>query len=327
MLLANGRGFLLLSGKSIGGFGVTVLPENPDSPPGEVEQLRARLQEIEAENAELRERVEQFSAQLANGGRNQPMKHLLDASRRQMHEIARVHARFLPMRFPMTGGLEIAAHCRPCADVGGDFYDVTDLSDGRVAITMADVSGHGASAAVAMATARALLRAALADAFEDTGPAQMLMMLSRWMQGQLEVEQFVTMWLGIWDPATEELRYASAAHPSAVVWNHASPDPEYLRVSATTPLGLTGIEPLPAEEGSLAVEIGDRIFLYTDGWTESPSAIGKFLEGEAFLDFLANSEGQRVAQVPLMLFTEFERHLANSRIRDDVSLLVFDRVH
>lgn len=293
----------------------------------EVETLRARLSQLEQENAELRARAEQCAAQLQNGNSQQAMKHLLEASRRQMHEISRVHARFLPMRFPVLGGLEIAANCRPCADVGGDFYDVLPLRDGRIAVTMADVSGHGASAAVAMGTARALLRAALADAFAHTGPAEILMMISRWMQGQLEVEQFVTMWLGIWDPASEELRFASAAHPAAVFWNHQDHIPRFLPVCATTPLGLTGVEPLPAEEGAIPLELGDRLFLYTDGWTESPSADGRFLEGESFLEFLANSEGQHATQVPLMLFTEFERHAANSRIRDDISLLVLDRIH
>ncbi|MCB2156756.1 SpoIIE family protein phosphatase [bacterium] len=302
-------------------------PEKPNRFAQELELLHSRIEALKADNAKLRQQAEQAAAQLNNGNSHQDMKHLLDASRRQMHEISRVHSRFLPMRFPMMGGLEFAAHCRPCADVGGDFYDVINLPDGRIAVAMADVSGHGASAAVAMATARALLRAALADAFGDTGPAEILMMLSRWMQGQLEIEQFVTMWLGVWDPASEELQYASAAHPPAVIWNNEDRDPTYLRVSSTTPLGLTGVEPLPAEEGSVSLEIGDRVFLYTDGWNESPSVSGKFLEGDAFLELLANSEGQPASQVPLMLFTEFERHAANSRIRDDISLLVFDRLH
>jgi serine phosphatase RsbU (regulator of sigma subunit) len=247
------------------------------------------------------------------------------ANRRELEEIARIISRFLPHEFPPVAGLRVAAHCRPCHNFGGDIYDVVPLADGRVAICMADVAGHGASAMVAMATARALLRAALQEAHRAIGPADILLKLSHWFQNQLEPEQFVTMWLGVWNPADEILRYASAAHPHAVLWR-CDGGPEFLEAPYGLPLGLAAVPPEPYDECSTPFEVFDRVFLYTDGWTESTSVDGRMLEGEAFLDFIANAYGQPLQQVSPVLFMLLERHAANSRIRDDVSLLVFDRV-
>ncbi|MDK2971920.1 MAG: phosphoserine phosphatase RsbU/P [Candidatus Sumerlaeota bacterium] len=247
------------------------------------------------------------------------------ANRRELEEISRVISRFLPHEYPLTGGLRVAAHCRPCHDFGGDIYDFVELRDGRVAICMADVAGHGATAMIAMATVRALLRAVLVEVHQDVSAADILLKLSHWFQDQLEPEQFVTMWLGIWNPGDEKLRFASAAHPRAVLWR-AEEEPEFLDTPYGLPLGLACVEPEPYEECVIDLNLFDRIFLYTDGWVESASVDGTTLEGNGFLDFIANAYGQPLMQVPAVLFMLLERHAANSKIRDDVSLLVFDRM-
>lgn len=253
------------------------------------------------------------------------LRRALSVTRRQLNEIAGAVARFLPHSFPLQCGLHAAATCRPCADVGGDFYDVYPTRDGRLAVLMADVAGHGARAAMMMAASRALLRTALAEAPEGAGPAEILFTTARFLQYEVEPEQFLTAWLGIWDPRAGTLRCASAAHPPAVLWRRGG-RPEFFRCEVGLPLGLTGIPPVLGGETALQLDKGDRIFLYTDGWTESESASGATLEGQDFLEFLENATEQPLGYVPTILFHEFERHTANSRIRDDVSLLVFERV-
>ncbi|MEQ8818639.1 MAG: PP2C family protein-serine/threonine phosphatase [Sumerlaeia bacterium] len=279
--------------------------------------LRSRLREVQRQLEAAHSQESELQRRL---------KDVLSASQRQLGEIARVHSRFLPNRFPILGGLGFAANCRPCADVGGDFYDVFELRDGRVAFCMADVSGHGAMAAISMATTRALLRTALIEAEPVDQPSDVLARLSYWFGPQLDDEQFVTMWLGIYDPPTCLLSYASAAHPSAILWRKEKDDPEYIPVEPTVPLGISGIVPPPAEDGMLKLKPGDRVLLYTDGWTETPSRTGEVLDGERFLEFFANTQGQMLAHVPLMMFMDFERHAVGTRIRDDLSLLVMDRV-
>lgn len=255
----------------------------------------------------------------------QSIKKAFVAKQRQLDQISQVHARFLKNTFPPLGGLEFAAHCRPCADVGGDFYFVEELSDGRVAMCMIDVSGHGAPAATAAATTRALLSAALSEATTDTTPGDLLYKLSKWLVAQLEEEQFATIWLGLYDPGDEKLTYATAAHPLAVLWP-AGDSPQYLQSAPSFPAGLTGVDPERPDNFEISFEVGDRLFVYTDGLTETSSSDGDRLDDDEFLDFLRNAEGQPIRQVPIILLMEFERHAANANVNDDVTVLVIDRM-
>jgi sigma-B regulation protein RsbU (phosphoserine phosphatase) len=256
----------------------------------------------------------------------QGLKQALHGQRKQVYQMSQAIQRYLPPDYPEMGGLKIVGHCRPCADLGGDFYDAFPLPDGRVALCMADVAGHGAIAAVLMASSRALLRASLHETAPHEGPAIALQRLSRWLQGEFLATEFVTMWLGFFDPATEELVCASGAHPRPILWRSGEPDPHFIPMAASFPIGLAGVDPVAPPEHTIPFSVGDRLFLYTDGWTESPSEDGRFLEELDLLEFFANSHFQPTDQVPTLLFTQLERHAANSFIRDDVSLLVVDRL-
>ncbi len=299
-----------------------------------------RIGSLQAEVAALRERIGQMAeigeafADIDEVGRAEvdqlrqsetQLRKALHVSTRQLREISRAVARYLPHTYPLHHGIAVSATCRPCADVGGDFYDFYPTADGRAAICMADVAGHGAAAAMLMAVSRALLRTAVSEEGPTGGgPSAILLRCAAWLQLQVEAEQFLTAWLGIWDPSTSTLRYASAAHPPAILWRQGG-EPEFLPCDNGLPLGLTGIPPMAGSEGEVRLEPGDRVFLYTDAWTESESANGKALEGAEFLDFIANSLGQPLNSVTTMLFQEFERFTANTRIRDDVSLMVLER--
>lgn len=247
------------------------------------------------------------------------------AKQREMDKISEVHNRLLPARFEPASGLAFAAQCRPSSDVGGDFYLVHPLADGRVAIAIADVSGHGAKAAVATATSRALIQTALSEAKPSVGPAQILCRVSTWLQEQLDIEQFVTVWLAIWEPQNSTLIYSSAAHHPAVL---AKPTGElrYLPQETGLPVGIAGVDAVKPPEQRLKMSVGDRVMLYTDGWVETQSQNGESLEGDHFLAFLAEAEGQPLDQLCLFLFTQFEHFAANTSISDDVTFIAFERV-
>lgn len=278
---------------------------------------------LSSEIRQLRRRLETTEGAML---RAETLKSAYDGQRRQLNQMAAAVQRYLPSSYPEMGGLLVAGSCRPCADLGGDFFDAVELRDGRIAVTMADVSGHGAVAAILMASSRALLRASLAEISPSEGPAAVMYRLARWLSSEFLETEFVTMWLGIYDRDAGTLRYAAAAHPTAIIWRRGEPDPVYLHSENGIPLGLAGLDPERPPEHEIEFREGDRLFLYTDGWTESPSRDGVLLEGPALLDLFANSAGQTVDMVPLMLFTELDRHLADSRIRDDISLLVVDRL-
>ncbi len=252
------------------------------------------------------------------------LKSALNSSRNQVEEIASVHRRLLPARYEPMGGLEIVARCNPSADVGGDFYFSRELKDGRVLFCISDVSGHGAMAATTTSIAHALLSTALIEMKDREGPAAVIDRLNRWLTNEIGQEQFLTLWMGIFSPDDETLTYCSCAHPPAVLLKPGE-KPSYLVQETGLPVGLSGVDVTIPKEQTIEFELGDRLILYTDGWTESPSYEGRLLSGDELLRFFGESEMQPIKQVIDILFMEFERHAANSVIRDDMTILIADR--
>jgi integral membrane sensor domain MASE1 len=145
--------------------------------------------------------------------------------------------------------------------VGGDWYEVADLPDGRVFITVGDVVGSGAPAAAVMARLRAvmLILAARADSAAD--------LLTEVDQ---HIEQVIdalgtTVWAGLYDPRTQRLSYASAGHLPGFVLR-GSDDVVRLDTQVGPPLGVTPHEVKPG--GVVCIEGPATVFLYTDGLVE-----------------------------------------------------------
>ncbi len=145
--------------------------------------------------------------------------------------------------------------------VGGDWYDLVDRPDGTVALAVGDIAGHGLPAAAAMGQVRSAWRAL---ALSSGDPAGILASLDRFAAG-VEGAFFSTILTMLLDPSTNELRYASAGHPPAMVID-ADRTSRFLEGGRSVPLGLPYDLPRPQ-----AVEIlsaGAVLVLYTDGLVE-----------------------------------------------------------
>jgi serine phosphatase RsbU (regulator of sigma subunit) len=144
-------------------------------------------------------------------------------------------------------------------NAGGDWYDVVPLGDGRQALLVGDVVGHGVTAALAMGQLRTVGHA-LAGRVD--GPAALLSELDVHVAGLTDVA-FCTAACVFLDPAAGVLRYASAGHPPPLLRH---PDGTVVRLTATAPpLGLVRIR---RAEHTLPVPAGSLVVLYTDGLVE-----------------------------------------------------------
>jgi CheY-like chemotaxis protein len=170
---------------------------------------------------------------------------------------------FLPERTPRIPGLEIAARYVPAAEaaeIGGDFYDVIELEDGRLLIAIGDVAGHSIYAATVMVELRHALRA---YAVEDRDPADLVALLERMLM-RYHRNEFATLCVLLLDPSSDELRVANAGHlpPLVVDETGAHYLDSYGRMLG---LGLTQprctVHVLPAQWS---------IVLITDGLIEEP---------------------------------------------------------
>jgi serine phosphatase RsbU (regulator of sigma subunit)/anti-sigma regulatory factor (Ser/Thr protein kinase) len=184
------------------------------------------------------------------------------------HRIAlRLQRALLPDDVAQHPDVLIAARYEAGADsleVGGDWYDTFAFSGGRVGVAVGDVVGHGIEAAASMGRLRSAFRALAA---ELESPGELLAKLDRFAAGPEGID-FATAAYGILDPATGELRYASAGHPPMLLVDPSGAT-RWLLDGRSPPL--YGDEETLRVEGKVVVEPGSLLLLYSDGLVERRS--------------------------------------------------------
>jgi serine phosphatase RsbU (regulator of sigma subunit) len=168
----------------------------------------------------------------------------------------------LPARLPEVEGCDVAASYAASGrtEVGGDFYDVIALEDGRVALFVGDVMGRGVEAAASMAQMRASVRAYAAI---DPRPEVVLDKLDH-MLATYGNDQLVTLAYLVAHPARNELAFTNAGHPAPILLR-ADGSVEQLPSADGPPLAvLEG----PRRRQQVAFRPGDTILLFTDGLIE-----------------------------------------------------------
>jgi serine phosphatase RsbU (regulator of sigma subunit) len=171
----------------------------------------------------------------------------------------------LPDRLPQCEGIFFDAIYEPSSQellVGGDWYDAFNLVDGKIAITVGDVLGHGLDAAIWMSRLRNGLRAAL---FADDDPVRALEIAGRLLRAEIR-EEFVTAIVGVLDPVAKTLECASAGHPGPLIW-HGGDEVVDPITDRGVPLGLSQLGP-GAKKEKFALKPGCFLVFFTDGLLE-----------------------------------------------------------
>ncbi|HET7814170.1 MAG TPA: PAS domain S-box protein [Candidatus Baltobacteraceae bacterium] len=217
----------------------------------------------------------------------------------------------LPQSLPSPRGMRLDAFYAAAASeahIGGDWYDAVELPDGRVVLSIGDVTGRGLAAAVTMANIRQIIRG-IAHVHPD--PALMLEAADRALRAE-HPDTYVTAFTCVIDPIESTLAYAAAGHPPAVL-RKANGNTVLLN-SPGLPLGLRR----KSEPGTTAVPIapGDAIVLYTDGLTEARRTP---LDGEHALIECAQQGDVLNGEHPAHGLFEA---LVGTNARDDVAVLV-----
>jgi len=231
-------------------------------------------------------------------------------------EIAReVQQRLFP-EIPSVPGMDIAGHCRPALGVGGDYYDVIPLEDGRLAIAIGDISGKGIAAALLMASLRASLRGILDAGSQDM--ARMVRKLNRLIHESSTSNRYATFFLAIYDPATCELRYVNAGHNPPLVVRGA----QTMHLEACGPVvGL--LKDIECEERCLGLEQGDTFIGYTDGISEAMTLDDEEWGEERMQAVVEASRNRAAQQILDAVFDAADAFTAGAPQHDDMTLLVF----
>ncbi len=192
----------------------------------------------------------------------------------------RIQLGMVPERTELADdGFEACAVSNAARAVGGDFYDAFRLDDGRIAIAVGDVSGKGVAAALFMAVAKTMVHDGLLSG--GAGPAEVLNRANERLCAANAEGMFVTVFACVLDPATGEVRYANAGHmPPLVVGESA----RMIEVDPGVLLGL--FDDASLTDGTLQLERGQSLLIYTDGVTEAVNAKRTFFGEDTLIAHL-----------------------------------------
>jgi phosphoserine phosphatase RsbU/P len=234
-------------------------------------------------------------------------------------EVAReIQLAMLPTGTYAAGDAEICGVTRPANTVGGDFYDVLPLKDGRVIITIGDVAGKGSPAALLMALLLAVLRT-LVD--EELEPCALMARLNRQICRHTPRSRFITLFYAIYSPDTGALTYVNAGQNPPFI-RRANGSIERLH---GTGVALGMFEGSTYEDGATIVEPHDILVLYSDGITEAENPAGQPFEEAGLERVVAAHALVAPGELAPTILRAVEAHARDFRFVDDLTVLILKR--
>lgn len=202
---------------------------------------------------------------------------------------------------------------RPCHEVGGDYFDVFPLDDGRVALLVADVSGKGLGAALLTT----MLQGALSSLTLGIDPVKVLSHLNRFLCDHSNVGRYATMFFGLVDQ-NGELEYVCAGHPSPILVRRGKVSELY--DDGSFPIGLISIATF--ESHRIQLEPGDTLALFTDGVSEAEDVQENPFGTEPLKQVLEGSGAQSLNALQAEILNGLEGFTAGAKQSDDITLVL-----
>ena len=234
-------------------------------------------------------------------------------------EVAReIQLAMLPKGTYRAGDIEICGITRPANTVGGDFYDVLPLPDGRIIVTLGDVAGKGSPAALLMALLLAVLRT-LVD--EDLPPPALVERLNVQICRHSPSSRFITLFYAVYSPSTGIVTYVNAGQNPPMIRRR---DGRYERLGSTgVALGMFDHSTFNAVDTMLAP--GETLVLYSDGITEAEDPAGRPFEESGLESVVERYAQEEPAEIGVQVLKAVEAHARASRFIDDLTILLLKR--
>jgi sigma-B regulation protein RsbU (phosphoserine phosphatase) len=245
------------------------------------------------------------------------MRELLDRRRLEKElTIARdIQVSFLPKRAPEVPGFDMAGTMLPHDEVGGDYYDFIRITDARLGLAIADVSGKGIPAALLMAGFRMSLLAEIRNEFAIRAVMRKVNSL---MHESTDRDRFVTAFYGVLDFKNRVLIFSNAGHNPPILLR-GDGRMEYL-IEGGVALGV--LPDARYEERPIAMNPGDVLVLYTDGISEAESPTGEHFGTLRIEDALRRLAAKSSAEILQGLVDEVLAWAGERGQSDDLTLVV-----
>jgi sigma-B regulation protein RsbU (phosphoserine phosphatase) len=251
-------------------------------------------------------------------------KQLQDANKKLEQELTlagKVQASFLPRELPHIPDWDLAVTLEPASETSGDFYDISRLPNGRLAILMADVVDKGVGAALFMALSWTLFRTYAAQ--YPTQPETVLTAANRRILLDTDASQFVTVFYGILDPATGSMVYCNAGHVPPYVISPQEPGDVRELIRTGLPLGI--FEDRAWEQAAVQLAPGDVMVLYTDGVTDAENEHAVFFGEDGLLESTKANLSRPAKEIRDAIVTDVHEFMGDAPQRDDMALAVVVR--
>jgi len=249
---------------------------------------------------------------------------------REISTGAEIQSQLLPDYCPIIHGIDMAAHCRPALQLGGDYYDFmclkTNISEkrkekSRWAFVIGDVMGKGIPAGLLMTMLRGMLRA---EVLTGLPPDRILYDLNQLAINDLDQShRFVTLFYSDYDPRTRKLRFANAAHNPPLLWK--SSDQKIIRLDAKGfVLGLQ--KDAEYHCGEIKLNQNDLVLYYTDGVIDTSNSLGQRFDEERLIKTLSKLCKQSYTSQEILnkIFKKLDDFTGQNRhLEDDASMVIF----
>ena len=235
-------------------------------------------------------------------------------------EIAReIQQAMLPRGEYRAPGVEAFGMTRPANTVGGDFYDILPLSDGRVLLVLGDVAGKGSPAALLMALLIAMLRTLVDEGLQG---AELAARLNVQVAKHAPRSRFVTIFFAEFDPATGSMIYVNAGQNPPLLRRRSG---AYERLRAGG-MALGMFDNATYTAGRVDLDPGDVLVMYSDGITEAEDPLEQPFD-EAGVQFVVDSSDWASAkELGWATFAAVDAHRQHRKLLDDLTVLVARRL-
>lgn len=202
---------------------------------------------------------------------------------------------------------------KPCHEVGGDYFDVFPLQDGRVALLVADVSGKGLGAALLTT----MLQGALSGLTLGIEPVKLVSHLNNFLCDHATVGRYATMFFGVLDQQGL-LEYVRAGHPSPLIARGDTASELY--TGGSFPIGL--LSEATFEANHIQMQPGDTLVVFTDGVSEAEDTEQNLFGIEPLKELLGRSGSLPLTVLQREVLNAVNRFSAGTKQSDDITLLL-----
>src|SRR5438093_4427877 len=237
---------------------------------------------------------------------------------REQQVASEIQHRFLPAAAPQVAGYELQGISFPCYEIGGDYYDFIERTNGRLVVALGDVSGKGTAAALLMSSLHAAIHAQ-ADIHDSL--VKTISAVNRYLVESIPPNRFVTLFYAELDPETGSLCFLNAGHnPPLIV--HAGGTMEQLAAGGL-PLGI--MPNADFREGRTRLHPGDVLMIYSDGVTEAVNPKGEEFGPTRLYEVVARNIDSSAAGIRDRIEAALTKFCQGTPAADDITLVIVKR--